>query len=63
MGEGARKRIDSITNIGFRRRLNETIFPSYLTLPGNEFHRVGAATEKARVPLSFSPEECLKGYY
>ena len=26
------------------------MFPIYLTLTGSEFHRVGAATEKALVP-------------
>ena len=48
MDEEARRlrRIGSI----FRRRRNETILPSDLTLAGSEFHTVGAATEKARVP-------------
>ena len=55
MDEGSRKlrRIGSIKEICFRRRRKETIIfllPSDLTLTGSEFHRVGAATEKARVP-------------
>ena len=51
MDEEARKlrRIGSIKEIGFRRRRNETVLPSDLTLSGSEFHRVGEATEKARV--------------
>ena len=32
------------------KKKNQTIFPSNLTLAGSEFHTVGAATEKARVP-------------
>ena len=52
MAEGARKlrRIGSIKEVGFRRQQNETLIPSNLTLAGSEFHTVGAATEKARVP-------------
>ena len=52
MDEDARRlrRIGSITEIGFRRRRNETTLPSDLTLAGSKFHTVGAATEKARVP-------------
>ena len=52
MDEEARRlrRIGSIKEICFRRRRNETILPSDLTLAGSEFHTVGAATEKARVP-------------
>ena len=54
MDEEARRlrRIGSIKEIGliFRRRRNETILPSDLTLAGSEFHTVGAANEKARVP-------------
>ena len=52
MDEEARRirRIGSIKEIGFRRLRNETILPSDLTLAGSEFHTVGAATEKARVP-------------
>ena len=52
MDEDARRlrRIGSIKERGFRRRRNETILPSGLTLAGSEFHTVGAATEKARVP-------------
>ena len=42
------RRIGSIKEV-FRRRRNETILPSDLTLAGSEFHTVGAATEKARV--------------
>ena len=34
----------------FRRRRNEAIVPSDLTLVGSEFHTISAATEKARVP-------------
>ena len=51
MDEDTRKlrRIGSIKEIGFRGRRNKTILPSDLTLPGSEFHTVGAATEKARV--------------
>ena len=30
----------------FRRRWNETILPSDLTLAGSEFHTVGAATHR-----------------
>ena len=44
------RKIGRIKEIGFRRRRNETILPSDLTLAGSEFHTVGAATEKARVP-------------
>ena len=33
----------------FSLRRNVVIFPTYLTLTGSEFHRVGAATEKALV--------------
>ena len=33
-----------------RLRRNETILPCDLTLAGSEFHTVGAATQKARVP-------------
>ena len=53
MDEGARKlrRIGSIRIYVFRRRRNEIIFHSNLTLTGSEFHRVGAATEKARIPV------------
>ena len=52
MDEEARRlrKIGSIKEICFRRRRNETILPSDLTLAGREFHTVGAATEKARVP-------------
>ena len=52
MDEEARRlrKIGNIKEIGFRRRRNETILPSDLTLAGSEFHPVGAATEKARVP-------------
>ena len=52
MDEGSRKlrRIDSIKEICFRRWRKETLLPSDLTLTGSEFHRVGAATEKACVP-------------
>ena len=48
MDEEARKerRIGSIKEIGLRRRRNETILPSDLTLAGIEFHTIGAATEK-----------------
>ena len=42
--------IGSIKEIIFRRRRNETISPSDLTLAGSEFHTVGAATERAWVP-------------
>ena len=44
------RRIGSIKEIGFRCRRNETILPCDLTLAVSEFHTVGAATEKARVP-------------
>ena len=52
MDEEARRlrRIGSIKEIGFRRRRNETILPSELTLAGSEFHNICAATEKARIP-------------
>ena len=52
MDVGSRKlrRIGSIKEICFRHRRKETILPSDLTLTGSEFHRVGAAAEKARVP-------------
>ena len=52
MDEEARmpRRIGSIKEICFRRRRNETILPSDLTLAGSEFHTVGVATEKARAP-------------
>ena len=36
--------------MGFSLRRNVVIFPTDLTLTGSEFHRVGAATEKALVP-------------
>ena len=51
MDEGSRKLrwIGSIKEICFRRRRKETILPFELTLTGSEFHRVGAATEKAWV--------------
>ena len=32
------------------RRRTDTIFPSNLTLAGSEFHIVGVATKKPRVP-------------
>ena len=53
MDEDARKlwRIGSIKEICVRRRRNETILPSDLTLAGSEFYTVGAATEKALVPV------------
>ena len=52
MDEDPRKlrRIGSIKKIVFRRRRNETILPSDLTLAGSQFHTVGMATEKPRVP-------------
>ena len=53
MDEAARKlsMISCIKEIGiFRRRWNEAILPSNLTLAGNRFHTVGAATEKDQVP-------------
>ena len=34
----------------FSLRRNVVIFPTWLTLTGTEFHRVGAATEKTLVP-------------
>ena len=37
--------------------------PSNFTLAGSEFHTVGAASEKARVPAFVLPEECKEGYY
>ena len=43
------RRIGSIKEIGFRRRRNETILPSDLTLAESEFYTVSAATEKVRV--------------
>ena len=48
MDEEARRlrRIGTIKEIGFRRRRNETVLPSDLTLAGSEFHIVGATTEK-----------------
>ena len=49
MDEARRLRIGSIKEIGFRRRRNETILPSDLTLAGIKLHTVGAATEKAHV--------------
>ena len=53
MDEEARRlrKIGSIKEIGFRRRRNETMLPSDLTLAGSEFHTVGATIEKARVPV------------
>ena len=39
--------------MGFSLRQNVLIFPTDLTLTGSEFHRVGAATEKALVPSFF----------
>ena len=62
MDEGVRKlmRIASIKIMVFRRRRNET---SDITLAGSEFHTFGAATEKAQIPVSFSPKECKEGYY
>ena len=50
MDEDARKqrRIGSIIEIRFRRRRNETILRSDLTLAGSELHTVGAAAETAR---------------
>ena len=52
MDEGSRKlrSIGSINDICFRRRRKVPVLPSDLTLTGSEFHRVGAATEKASVP-------------
>ena len=52
MDEDARKlrRIGSIKEICFRRRRNETISPSDLTLAGSELYTVGAATETVRIP-------------
>ena len=52
MDGGAKKlrRIGNFEKIGFRLRRNEAIFLADFTLSGIEFHRVGAATEKARVP-------------
>ena len=51
MDGGAKKlrRIGHFEKIGFRLRRNEAIFLADVTLSGSEFHRVGAATEKARV--------------
>ena len=34
----------------FRRGRNATTVPSYLAQAGSELHRLGASTEKARVP-------------
>ena len=54
MDEYAKKlrRIGSIKEMGFsfRRRRNETILRSDLTLARSEFYTVVAATEKAQVP-------------
>ena len=44
------RRIGHFENIGFQITANEAIFLADFTLSGSEFHRVGAATEKARVP-------------
>ena len=51
MGEGARnlRRIGRFKEVGFRRWRNEAIFSTNLILACSEFHRVGAAIEKARV--------------
>ena len=40
--------------MAFNLRRNVVIFPTDLTLTGSEFHRVGAATEKALVPTFVS---------
>ena len=37
------------------------MFPSNLTMAGSELHKVGAATEKARVPAFVFT--CKEGYY
>ena len=52
MDGGAKKlrRIDNFDKMVFRLRRNEAIFLADFTLSGSEFHRVGAATEKDRVP-------------
>ena len=52
MDEDARKlrRIDSVKEIHFIRRWNETILTSDLILAGSEIPTVGAATEKPRIP-------------
>ena len=44
-------RINKFKQVGFCLRRNVVIFPTDLTLTGSEFHRVGAATEKALVPI------------
>ena len=44
------RRIVSFENSVFRFRRNKIIFTSNLTLAGSDFHRIGAATEKAWVP-------------
>ena len=58
-GEGATnlRNIGSFKKIDVRRRRNETIFPSNLTLAGSKFHRVGAAIEEARVPAFVSEKQ------
>ena len=53
----------SSTNFKFRYWPKVTILPSDLTRAGSEFHTVGAATEKSRVPAFVSPDECKEGYY
>ena len=44
------RRIGHFENISFQITANEAIFLADFTLSGSEFHRVGASTEKARVP-------------
>ena len=63
MNDGAvnLRRICSFKEIGLRRRRNETLLPSNLTLAGSEVDRVGANRESSLGTVS--PEECKKGYY
>ena len=66
MDEEARKlrRIDNIKEIGFRRRRNETILPSDLTLAGSRnYTPLVPQPKKLGSRLSFSLEGCKEGYY
>ena len=40
-------RISKFIQVGFQFKGNVAIFPTNFTITGSEFHRVGAATEKA----------------